>query len=502
MPRAASLLPVLAALLLSCSGGSGSPDPSAPPPAVSTAPCQEPAFAGSPLGLRCGQLVDTAGRVVFVRGVNARVDGVFDVSFADGRAALEPIPAFDASDPPLLRSFGFDALRLPINWSGVEPTESGGFDEAYLDRVAAVVDLAATEQILVLIDFHQDAYSKEIGEDGAPLWAIDPPPTQLLAGPLMDLDTRRLSKQVGDAFTTLHAATDAGDRLRKRFAAMTGHVAQRFAAHPAVLGFELFNEPFFAGAAELGRLHGAAYAAVRAAAPAKLVIFEPSSERNFFDKAPLATAPLGPGTVYAPHTYKLAFANAGDVDQARMTMTRDTLAPQNLNAREEADSWGAGLAFTEWGYDPQGIRADAYLTWQSELQDEVQASAFFWLWKEISQGSWGCFDRDAAGAWTPRPRMQQVLARVRPSAIAGWPRSYQFDRATGAFSLTFTADPTTTGPTVIALAPLLGDPIEATCDGAAITPLPPLDAHHQLALDCGHGTSTEHTVTLKVAPLP
>jgi endoglycosylceramidase len=501
MWRTMSSVAGLGVLIVSCSGGTSAPD-AAPPPAVSTAPCKEPAFAGSPLGLRCHQLVDEAGRVVFLRGVNARVDGVFDVSFTDGRQALEPLPTFDATDPPLLRQFGFDALRLPINWSGVEPTENGGFDEAYLDRVGAVVDLAAKQDIRVLIDFHQDAYSKEIGEDGAPLWAIQPAPTQLLSGPLMDLDKRRLSDQVAAAFTTLHSATDTGDRLRQRFAAMTGHVAARFASHPAVLGFELFNEPFFAGTAELGRLHGAAHAAVRAAAPAKLVLFEPSSERNFFDKAPLGTAPLGPGTVYAPHTYKLAFANGGDVDKARMTMTRDTLAPQNLNAREEADSWGAGLAFTEWGYDPKGIRADEYLTWQSELQDEVQASAFFWLWKEISQGSWGCFDRDDAGTWTPRPRMQQILARVRPAAIAGWPKEFHFDRATGDFSLTFTADPTTTGPTLVAIASALGDPTEARCDGAPISPLPGLDAHHQLALDCGRGTSTEHTITVKVAPLP
>ncbi|MBW2525074.1 MAG: cellulase family glycosylhydrolase [Deltaproteobacteria bacterium] len=67
------------------------------------------------------------------------------------------------------RFFGFDAPRLPINWSGLEPTEQGGFDAGYLAAVRRVLDDAAAAGLLVLVDFHQEAASKEIGEDGAPL---------------------------------------------------------------------------------------------------------------------------------------------------------------------------------------------------------------------------------------------------------------------------------------------------------------------------------------------
>ena len=59
-----------------------------------------------------------------------------------------------------------------------------------------------------LVDLHQDAYSKEIGEDGAPLWAIMPPPTELLEGPLNDLEERRISQQVLDAFSTFFGNRD------------------------------------------------------------------------------------------------------------------------------------------------------------------------------------------------------------------------------------------------------------------------------------------------------
>jgi endoglycosylceramidase len=518
MPRtslihaAALLAPALSLLLAAASPGcssssdgpSGEPAAPATAPKVSTAPCAEPPFVGSPLGVRCGKLVDDKGRVVALRGVNARVEGIFDVTFADGRVALEPIPAFGADDARDMRAFGFDSMRLPINWSGIEPTETGGFDEAYLDRVQAAVDAAASAGLLVLLDLHQDAYSKEFGEDGAPLWAISPAPKpeEILGGPLEDLSARRLSAPVTKAFSTFFGESSEGERLRGRFVAMARHVAERFAAHPAVLGVEIFNEPVFVGNAQLLRLYAPAYEAIRQAMPGKLVLFEPSAERNFFDSAPEGSGPIGAGTAYAPHIYKLAFDGSTSADPLRMTMTKETLRPQNERAVDEAASWGAALVVTEWGYAPTGVRAEEYYTWQAELSEEYQFSTFFWVWKEASQGAWGCFDHDAAtGAFAPRARVQQLLARVRPARVAGWPEQYAFDRASGVFSLAFRDDPTAAGPTEISVAPALGAPLEITCDGQGVTGVVP-DGNGTLALACGAGDGGRHVIGVRVAPLP
>ena len=86
-------------------------------------PCTSPDFAGSPLGVHCNQLVDSQGRTVLLHGLNARVGGVFDVTFSDGRIPVEPIPAFTSDDAARIRALGFNALRLPIQWSAIEPTE-------------------------------------------------------------------------------------------------------------------------------------------------------------------------------------------------------------------------------------------------------------------------------------------------------------------------------------------------------------------------------------------
>ena len=78
----------------------------------------------------------------YAAGVNARIEGIFDVTFDDGRVPLEPIPVLTAGDCTRMRQLGFNLLRLPINWSAIEPTR-GNYDAAYLDAVQAAVDCAA-----------------------------------------------------------------------------------------------------------------------------------------------------------------------------------------------------------------------------------------------------------------------------------------------------------------------------------------------------------------------
>ena len=161
------------------------------------------ALDGRQFRLHGGRLVDERRREVTLRGVNARVEGVFDVTFGDGRLPLEPIPVFDDGDAATMARFGLNLLRLPISWSALEPVR-GRFDAAYLDRIAAVVALCRAHGIVVLLDFHQDAFSKEIGEDGAARWVLDlllgPNNYPYLGGPLTDLGARRRAPATLAAF--------------------------------------------------------------------------------------------------------------------------------------------------------------------------------------------------------------------------------------------------------------------------------------------------------------
>lgn len=435
--------------------------------------CTQSAGPFAPLSTRCQHLVDAQGRVVVLRGINARVEGVFDVTFSDGRTALQPIPAFEASDAARMRQLGFNFLRLPINWSGIEPTNTTPptYNDAYLARVQATVELARRAGLLVLIDFHQDAYSKEIGEDGAPLWAIRPAPEMLLQGPLTadELARRRTAGQTLRAFETFFGSSTEGAQLRTRFAQMTAEVARRFRDDSAVIGYELFNEPV-ADDAQCLALHTEVGAAIRAVDPRKLLVFEPPTIRNFLDRSTLASAPFPlAGGVYAPHIYTLVFSGT---DMQRQTFTIDTLRASHANAAREARSWGTPTIVTEWGYGPSGIRMEDYVSAQADLQDEFGESAALWLWKERSQGSWGLFDYDAAsGRWTERPAYRRALARVYPEAIAGWPKTWRFDRRARRFELEYEGSAMVSAPNVL-FVPAAEDfaaMFTVTCDGATVS---------------------------------
>ncbi len=102
--------------------------------------------------------------------------------------------AFDQSTAPgsgddfaQMRALGFDVARLVLNWSQLEPTP-GTYSATYLNRVAQVVGWARQQGIYVILDMHQDQYSRYIlpasgasapsgcspsgGGDGAPAWAV------------------------------------------------------------------------------------------------------------------------------------------------------------------------------------------------------------------------------------------------------------------------------------------------------------------------------------------
>ncbi len=470
MPRAVPILVLIA--IVGCTDGQETPAevPSLPEGRLVLPVCEDAPASLSPLSTRCQQIVDAEGRVVILHGINARVEGVFDVELEDvtfggvdyfDRVPLEPIPEFTAEDAGRIRQLGFNFLRLPIHWSGVEPTDEAppSYDQAYLDRVSEVVGLCRDAGLWVLLDFHQDAYSKEIGEDGAPLWAIQPPPNVLLEGPLDDLGERRTSAPVLAAWTTFFGEPEPGPTLRARFAQMVAFVASQFVDDEAVLGIEIFNEPqpFGMGVFETGLANAQIHPfniqvaeEIRAADPNRLILFEPPVvPRNFFDESGLADEPFPvAGAIYAPHVYTIAFTPADD--RARETFTRETLRFGNETAYLEAVSWGTPLVITEFGYDPNGIRAEEYLSLQLDLHAEYGAGDALWLWKEESQGRWGLHDfDDATGEWSERPDTRRIFSRPKPEAIAGQPQTWRYDSSTRTLEVWFRGSDEVSAPSIV-----------------------------------------------------
>jgi endoglycosylceramidase len=403
---------------------------------------------------------DGRGRQVLLRGINARISGLFDVTFSDGRAPLEPIPDFGPDDLRALRRLGFNVLRVPFNWSGLEPAR-GSFSPDYLARLDAIVSACSQTQVYCLLDLHQDAFSKEIGEDGAPLWAIEPAPTQLLGGPLKDLEARRTSSQVLDAFAHFFSSPSG---MQDAQAEAWQEVASRYAGEPFVAGYELFNEPLAEDRALL------AYdvnltAAIRARDPSHLIAVEPPAYRNVVDAWPPLAHPFpAENCAYAPHIYTEVFSGQGN-DFA--IADAGALAPSWQSAQVEARAFGGPLLVTEWGIDPKATHALLYVRSEAQLQDAAMASAIFWLYEERSQAGWGLFDEPDGGRVERTPFID-ALARTFPEAIAGTIASFSSRDDLHRIEVRFEGLPAEQENVIAAPDRHFPQGARATCDGAEV----------------------------------
>ncbi|MBA2625997.1 MAG: cellulase family glycosylhydrolase, partial [Acidimicrobiia bacterium] len=148
--------------------------------------------------------------------------------------------------PTLLARIGWNSVRLLLSWSRVEP-EPGRYDAAYLDEVAAAVDLLAARGIYTLADLHQDAWGPTLaappglrceagatpafGWDGAPGWAtLDGGASRCAAAGIRELSPAVLT--AFDAFWD-DAPGPRGVGIQTRYVRMLGHVAGRFATRSA-----------------------------------------------------------------------------------------------------------------------------------------------------------------------------------------------------------------------------------------------------------------------------
>ena len=72
-----------------------------------------------------------------------------------------------------ISKYGINLLRLTVTWEAVMHTSPGVIDKDYLEYLSSLVDIAAEYGLYVLIDPHQDVWSRTSGGDGAPSWTID-----------------------------------------------------------------------------------------------------------------------------------------------------------------------------------------------------------------------------------------------------------------------------------------------------------------------------------------
>jgi Cellulase (glycosyl hydrolase family 5) len=413
-------------------------------------------------------IADPQGRLVILRGVVSA--GLVDFWSGTNPADLRPAPlqpldpaAYDGRcppnsatvrQPPLCRddlrqmaALGFDVLRLALSWSLLEP-RPGRYDQRYLDRVAQVVGWARDEGIHVILDMHENAYSRYLDRPappplpggsptslnqltGAPSWAVltDLWPSEVFGG------QRELNPAVFAAFTNfwVNRHVDAprgeapGSGLQDHYIGALAALARRFRDDSTVAGYDLFNEPWpgfvpppafetlflfpfyrrvidaLSGAGD-GLPCPASVPAVPACGYPDLGIHDRShlffvEPDHLREQTDLPTSPPAPfsssgNLVYAIHAYTHVFtldALAGQ-DPRRASYPPGGLELSDASGELEASALGAALFVDEYGDDPG--EDSPLLAAQLREQERHLVGSTFWTWKEncALTTTWGVYD--------------------------------------------------------------------------------------------------------------
>ncbi|SDP30353.1 endoglycosylceramidase [Actinopolyspora xinjiangensis] len=388
-------------------------------------------------------MLDEHGRKVLLHGVNNVDKTAPYVQPGDGFTVT-------AEDAELLARHGFNTVRLGVSFDGLMPRR-GDIDEAYLDRLAQVVETLGEEGIRVLLDNHQDGLSEAWGGNGFPDWAVETEPFPWEPNPGFPL--YYLMPSMNKAWDEFWNNTDgAVDHLGDALAAL----AERVSDESAVLGIELLNEPwpgsafptcFPAGCPAFDREYQAVHekltARIREADPGMPVFWEPNVTWNQLMPTHMAEPPLTPPitddqVAFSFHDYCIA-------SQAAIYLGLPEQLVGACPAQHEL-TWSHADAFVERANVPAmvtefGDSEPRVLAHTLERADQRFVGWQYWHYTSVSG--------DEPGADPFRSEIGDLLVRTYPRATAGTPESMDFDADTGEFEYTYRPDPTIPAPTEI-----------------------------------------------------
>jgi len=328
-PHAAAALVALAALVpiplvLGATGTQAPAQSAVPNPLCSAAPCAPLISSSLHTDPGSTSVYDSNGTAIPLLGVD--VDGL---DFGTGTPSTSPdscgkgwsIPQGSFSD---VASWGFNSIRVPISWSNLEsaaPTlASNGtwthhWNTAYLGELDSVVSRFGQAHIPLILDFaqvdvspaFQQAPEKVQGGEcegwGNPIWlypSITSPTTSSeLATAMCNFFNDKSA--VGDAAPAPIEAMESAETL----------LASRYAGNPAVVGIDMFNEPWFDSSCGTVKAEGDLLTsfytkmgqAIESANPNLLVVFE-EPPPGLMSQSPIMTSPPSvPNAMYSFHIY-------------------------------------------------------------------------------------------------------------------------------------------------------------------------------------------------------
>jgi len=182
-----------------------------------------------------GKLVDEGGRTVILRGIN--------ISNSSKHPPYLPWQTEDDFDR--MKEWGFNVVRLLIEWAALEPVPNK-FNEEHLRKLEKYIDWAAERGIYVILDMHQDGYGERYRGNGAPRWAcIDGgiEPSVARNFPWFYIYADAAVMRAFENFWLDSPASD-GVGVQRHYIRTWRNVARYFRNDGRIIGYDLMNEPF------------------------------------------------------------------------------------------------------------------------------------------------------------------------------------------------------------------------------------------------------------------
>ncbi|MFE6461104.1 cellulase family glycosylhydrolase [Streptomyces cinereoruber] len=382
--------------------------------------------AGRTAGAGIPALTDEHGRVLTLRGWNV------EDKANRGDAALSAVTEKHFRD---MRAKGFNFARLLVFWDDLEP-RPGQYSQAYLRKIERILDWAEKHDVMVLVDAHQDVFGPAFGHRGIPAWATRTDGLPFTPRP-DDWFSEYFEPAVQRAFTHLYEDED----LRRAQARMWRVLADRLDGHPALLGYDLINEPMgeiregedLATAArrierdQLTPLYNRLADAVRTVDRDAWIFVEPTPIVG--EGVPTGLGRIhDPKVVYAPHFYNTGMEAGADYDPAAGWIESYERAVTRYPEQYEVP-----VVVGEWG--PLNNSLPNMNRFYRDAMSSLGRYGSGWAGYVWCYGGGYCAV-DGTGAFRTN---KELTAEPYAEAVAGRVRSAAYDSGTGVYRLTYDA---------------------------------------------------------------
>lgn len=410
--------------------------------------------------LESWNFVDEHGRALILRGVNL-------AGTSKGPTGLPGTVADTEADAAHFTELGFNVVRYLIQWKNIEPAP-GAYDLDHLADVRERLDFFENEGIYVILDMHQDIYGPRFGFNGAPDWAVRDDGIEYVRRP--QWFTNYMTAAVKRAFDNFFDYENHAD-LQDAYVNMWKVTAEALGDHPAVIGFDMMNEPHPGSdmdflefgsdratsphvafdAEKLGPFYQRLIDGLREINTDAYILYEsrygvPGDGGKCYVPKLEDPRPGNRRIFQAAHLYVLAVEASKVFNDAAASR----IAKWEKERAYEQAANVTGLWLGEFGTFSDVVGHKEYMEEVIAITERLKMGYAAW--------SWDAFEFGVVGARDPETRRHaegvtlDIIVRPYPRAFAGRPMNFGFDPATRTLTVEWAVDHGIQAPTEIFLA--------------------------------------------------